>query len=121
MLQRFHRLLREYERLMKEQDEVRRTSHDAGQVITKLRNARKTLTIQRRTLALDTQLETLMDWEFRGHLHAASKEFGIAGDLLLDLERTLEHRSCARRKRVTLSKQQPLRVGVRHHCSAVAC
>ena len=89
LLHRFHGLLREYERLIKEQDEVRHTSHDASRAITKLRNARKTVeTLQRRTLALDTQLESLMEWPFREHLHAASKEFGIAGDLLLDLEKT---------------------------------
>jgi len=88
-LQRFHRLLREYERLIKEKDEVRRTSHSASRAITKLRNARKTLaTLQRRTLEVDAQLETLMDWSFREHLHVASKEFEIAGDLLLDLEKT---------------------------------
>jgi hypothetical protein len=89
LLQRFHRLLRKYERLMKEQDEVRRTSHDASRVITKVRNARKTLTtLKLKTLALDAQLETLMDWQFREHLHAASKEFGIAADLLEQLEKT---------------------------------
>jgi len=37
LLQRFHRLSRECERLMKEQDAVRHTSHDASATITKLR------------------------------------------------------------------------------------
>jgi len=89
LLQRFHRLSRECERLMKEQDAVRHTSHDASATITKLRNARKTLTtLQRKTLALDAQLENLMGFQFREHLHAASKEFGIAADVVEQLEKT---------------------------------
>jgi hypothetical protein len=66
LLQKFHRLLRKYERLIKEQDAVRDTSRDASATITKLRNARKTLTtLQRKTLALDKRLETLMGFQFR--------------------------------------------------------
>jgi hypothetical protein len=89
LLHRFHRLLRECERLIKEQDKVRRTSRSASQLITKLRNARKTLkTLQKSVLRTDGQLEKLMGWKFRDHLYAACKQLELAADLVEELEKT---------------------------------
>lgn len=89
VLHRIHQRLRDYARLLKEQEKVQQVSAEMGTLIKRLRDAEKTLQqIQKNIKALDKRLENILTVPCRTHLDKAVTELRFVEDVLWDWETT---------------------------------